>query len=457
MIRIIPPTVSALCGLGHLIRWAVVLVLAGSVVPSPAAAQPPAPAPGGIGSPSRPERPYRGLFGGGVGDTTQSLTLDGSLGVGTGAPPSVAAGTGPTSVFEGSGNLTGSGTLSYTLGRDKYTVYATNTFLGDYFRQPSGNRLLPREILTAGVSLSPSSSTGVAIGLTYKNVPDVMASDFFDGDLDEVIPLNQNVGLTFERYNRIGTTFDVSQRLTQRIQIAGGLSYARGMTKTKAWTILLYTGSVSYNISKGLGVYVEYKDGGQRDETLGQPHVTDRHPRTSFGVDYRKPLSLSRRTTLSYSTGTAGVYDRKLDAYKYELIGSVNLDREIGRTWLASVGYSRDVRYIEFVGEPLLGNYVTAGLEGSFSRRVQFETNFGGSSGYLGLNKEDITKTDMYFGAVKLSVALTRMLSLTTDYGYYTYTLPSHELLDVRAGPGRYQVFRAYLQVWLPLITQRKR
>jgi hypothetical protein len=343
------------------------------------------------------------------------------------------------------------------LGRDKYSVYANNTLLADYFRQPSGNRVLPREILTAGVSYSPTSSTGVALGLTYKNVPDVMTSDFFDGALDEVIPLNQNLGLTFERYNRIGTSFDVSQRLTQRGQIAAGVSYAHGMTKTKAWTILLYTGSASYNISKGFGVYVEYKDGGQRDETPGKPPVMDRHPRMSFGIDYSKPLSLSRRTTLAYSTGTAAVYDRKLDAYKYELVGSIKLDREIGRTWLASVGYSRDVRYIEFVNEPLLGNYVTAGLEGSFSRRVQFGSNFGGSSGHLGLSKEDITKTDMYFGAVKLSVALTRMLSLTTDYGYYTYTLPSHQLLDLPAGPGRYQVLRTYLQVWVPLLTHTKR
>ena len=183
----------------------------------------------------------------------------------------------------------------------------------------------------------------------------------------------------------------------------------------------------------------------------------DRHPRTSFGVDYSKPLSFSRRTTLSYSTGMAGMYDRNLDQSKYELIGSVNLGREIGRTWLASLNYSRDVRYIEFVGEPLLGNYVTAGLEGSFSRRLLFETKFGGSSGYLGLTKEDITKTEMYFGAVKLSVALTRMVSLTTDYGYYRYTLPVHELLDVPGGRGKYQVFRTYLQLWVPLLTHRKR
>jgi hypothetical protein len=284
-----------------------------------------------------------------------------------------------------------------------------------------------------------------------------MASDFFDGDLDRAIPLNQNLPLTFERYNRVGTTFDLSQRLTERARIAGGLSYARGMTTRKAWTILLYTGTVSYNISKGLGVYVEYKDGGQRDETPGKPPVMDRHPRTSFGVDYRKPLSFSRRTTLSYSTGTAGMYDRNLDQFRYELVGNVNLAREFGRTWRAFVNYSRDVRYIEIVGEPLLGNYVTSGLEGSFSRRLQFQTSFGGSSGYLGLNKEDIAKTEMYFGAVKLSVALTRMLGLTADYGYYNYTLPSHELLEVPAGPRHYQVFRTYLQVWVPLLTQRKR
>jgi hypothetical protein len=359
-------------------------------------------------------------------------------------------------VFEGSGNITGSGTLSYTMGRDRFGVNATNTFLADYYRHPSESRLLPREVLTAGVSYSPSSSTGVGVGLTYKNVPEVMASDFF-GDSDDAIPLNQNIGVTFERYNRIGTTLDVSQGLTRRARIAGGLSYARGMTTTKAWTILLYTGTASYNISKGLGVYVEYKDGGQRDDTPGVPSTVDRHPRTSFGIDYSKPISFSRKTTLSFRTGTAGIHDRNLDEIRYELVGSVSLNREIGRTWLASVRYSRDVRHMESLGEPLLSDYVTLSLLGSFSNRVQFASRYGGSSGKLGSGSGSVGPADMYFGSVQVSVALTRQLGLTTDYGYYQYALPPDELLRDAARLGNYHVVRAYLQFWLPLITQRKR
>ena len=36
--------------------------------------------PTGLAPRARPERPYRGLFGGGQGDTAQSLTFDGSIG-----------------------------------------------------------------------------------------------------------------------------------------------------------------------------------------------------------------------------------------------------------------------------------------------------------------------------------------------------------------------------------------
>jgi hypothetical protein len=456
MTPIIPATVSPLCGLAHPIRCAVVLLLACTFVPSPSAAQ--TPASGGIAPPPRPERPYRGLFGGGVGETAQSLTLDGAFGVGTGGThPSMASGPAESLALQGTGNLTTSANLNYSLSRDKFAVFGSNALLADYYRHPSGNKILPRDVATAGVSLS-IGKTGVGIGMTYKNVPELSASDFFDGEPAKVIPLNQNVPLTFERYSRFGYTLDVSQPLTRRLQMGAGVYYARGMIESRAWTIFTYSGAASYSIGKGLGAYMEYKDGGQRDQTPGAPSTLDRHPRTSFGIDYSKPLSFSRRTTLSFTTGTAGMHDRNLDEMQYQLVGSVTLNREIGRTWLASVSYARDLRHIESLGEPLLSNSVNLGLQGSISHRVQFGTWFGGSSGQLGSSSETVSHTDAYFGSAQASVALTRLLGLTVDYAYYDYALPSHDLLGDAAGSaGKYQVVRAYLQVWLPLITQRKR
>ena len=456
MIRMTFGAVRALlCDSAGRIGCALGLLLACTLAPSPSAAQ--TPAPGGIAPPSRAERPYRGLFGGGVGDTAQTLTFEGAFGVGTGGThPSIASGA-ENLALQGTGNLTTSGSLDYSLSRGGVTINVSNKVLADYYQHPSGNKILPRDIASAGVSFS-LGRTGVGVGATYKNVPELSASDFFDGEPAEVIPLNQNVPLTFERYSRYGTTLDISQPLTRRLRTGAGVSYARGMIQSRAWTISTYYGSVGYSIGKGLGAYVEYKDGGQRDETPGAPRTLDRHPRTGFGIDYSKPLSFSRRTTLSFTTGTAGMHDRSLDEMRYQLVGSVTLNREIGRTWLASVSYARDLRYIESLGEPLLSNYMNLGLRGSISHRVQFGAWFGGSSGTLGSSKESLSQTDTYFGSAQASVALTRLLGLTIDYGYYDYALPSHELLgDATGASGKYQVVRAYLQLWLPLITQRKR
>lgn len=446
---------AVLCDSAGRFGCALGLLLACTFVPSSSAAQ--TPAPGGIAPPSRAERPYRGLFGGGVGETAQSLTFDGSFGAGTGGTqPSMASGA-ENLALQGTGNLTTSGNLDYSLNRGRFGINLSNTVLADYYQHPSGNKILPRDIATAGFSLS-LGRTAVGVGMTYKNVPELSASDFFDGEPAEIIPLNQNVPLTFARYSRYGTTLDVSQPLTRRLRMGAGASHARGMIESRAWTISTYYGSVGYSIGKGLGAYVEYKDGGQRDDTPGAPSTLDRHPRTSFGIDFSKPLSFSRRTTLSFTTGTAGMHDRSLDEMRYQLVGSVSLNREIGRTWLASVTYARDVRQIESLGEPLLSDFVTVGLRGSISHRVQFGTRYGASSGQLGSSKESVSQTNTYFGSAQASVALTRLLGLTIDYAYYDYALPSHVLLgDATGASGKYQVVRTYLQLWLPLITQRKR
>ncbi len=108
----------------------VLLACAGAlVIAAPAAAQLP-----------RPERPYRGLFGGGVGDTEQSLTLNVQLAGGYddnifadqgagggGVPPSS---TPPTNVVAqgGSYGQLSSG-LTYSLARTRVSVGASAGFV----------------------------------------------------------------------------------------------------------------------------------------------------------------------------------------------------------------------------------------------------------------------------------------------------------------------------------------
>jgi len=182
----------------------------------------------------------------------------------------------------------------------------------------------------------------------------------------------------------------------------------------------------------------------------------------SFGLDYNRPLSFSRKTTMAFSTGTAGTYDRSLDETSYFLIGSVRLDREIGKTWSAGLVYGRNLRYIESLGGiPLLADTGTFVLQGSFSRRLQFKGRLGASSGNLVGEGSDgssagSTKTETYFGAAQLSMALTRQLALSADYAYYQYTLP--EALLQTGGPGKnnYQSVRVQLQVFVPLMTRTK-
>jgi hypothetical protein len=56
-----------------------------------------------------------------------------------------------------------------------------------------------------------------------------------------------------------------------------------------------------------------------------------------------------------------------------------------------------------------------------------------------------------------VSVAVTRMLAVATDYSFYRASV-SGELADVPAvGQMNQQGLRTYVQLWVPLITRNKR
>jgi hypothetical protein len=158
------------------------------------------------------------------------------------------------------------------------------------------------------------------------------------------------------------------------------------------------------------------------------------------GVDYSRALSISRRTTFSFSTGSAimsgqtqfaaaqnqGVY--------YRFTGDANLRHEMGRTWTATLGYRRGVDWQETFGQPLLSDGVTGSVGGLLSRRVRFSSSANytlGSVGFSGANNGyDSASADAGF-----EYGLTRRLALFTRYVYYRYHFESGVVLDPRFVP----------------------
>ena len=101
------------------------------------------------------------------------------------------------------------------------------------------------------------------------------------------------------------------------------------------------------------------------------------------GVNYARPLSISRRTTMSISTGSAA-YANTTETF-YTLTASASLHHEINRTWVASVVYQRGLSVVVGFPEPFFSDAVTATIQGRLARQVTLVGSAGLSNGHVGL------------------------------------------------------------------------
>jgi opacity protein-like surface antigen len=154
------------------------------------------------------------------------------------------------------------------------------------------------------------------------------------------------------------------------------------------------------------------------------------------GIDYGRALSVSRRTELSFSTGSALIVtdETPLDpagrTLTYRLIGSAGLSHEIGRTWTATAYYNRGVQFYQGFDQPLLTDGVSAGLSGFFSRRLRFSSSVSYSFGTVGVSSEN--SFDTLGASAGLDYALSRFLAVYARYIYYSYKFDDQVVLDPR-------------------------
>ena len=123
-------------------------------------------------------------------------------------------------------------------------------------------------------------------------------------------------------------------------------------------------GRFLYHLSRDLGLVVAY--GVQQGPTLSI-RIASR-PTTSAtsrsALDYDRALSISRRTKIGFTTGTAAVGDSTTSgSIGYQLVGDGRISREFGRTWLATASYRRSVGMIAGFPQPMFSD----GLAGSIT------------------------------------------------------------------------------------------
>jgi opacity protein-like surface antigen len=421
----------------------------------------------------RANRPYRGLFGGGVGETEQSLSVSGSLGGGY-DDNILAEGTGVSNTSTDprtakKGTLgSGNGSVSYSLNRDRVGLSVSVASSSRYYpnvqpRFVSGHtggldlqwRVGRKTSLsaTASVVYQPFTLSGLfpttfdAASAAFNGVGAPIFAPLVAPDLD--------LAASPDQYLMRSAGLGVSQSLTRRTSIAAGFSRQQSDSAAYAFdnTNDNVFASYRFQVSSGIGYRLGYSYRESRfDSGAGRQF---RNHNLDLGVDYNKALSFSRRTTLAFGTGSGFVSDGTNT--QFQVLGNARLNHEIGRTWNAAIAYARGFNFIETLRAPVLTDSVTAEFGGLVNRRLQFTSSAQASIGQLGLSSAK-TGFDTYHAGAGLSYAVTRYVSLDANYSAYRYSFEAQTLLPPGvANNVNRQSLRASLSLWAPIFQRSRR
>ncbi|MEZ5316491.1 MAG: hypothetical protein R2752_03740 [Vicinamibacterales bacterium] len=428
---------------------------------------------------SRPERPYRGLFGGGVDGARHLLTANLRIGGGysTGLFLGQATTGESTTPIEQRSSATYNnfnGGLTYSLNAGRATMNASAAANGRYFPEYGNTVIVGYGGAVAGTfALSTRTSVRASQGLSYQplfNLP--FFADAFEPVEGLFTPIDQAFGTTEVGYRSVDTNAGVEHQLTRRSRFT--LAYRRGRSDgtgdaaSRDQIGRVYqdaSAQLQFALSRILSLRLGYGYGWSEADMASQPDAPARFTsqRIDAGVDVSKAIALTRRTRLAFSTGTTAISDQ--NNTQVTVIGNASLTREVGRTWNVGLNYVRNVRFVDTLQQPVFSDAVGLGVGGLLNRRMSFQSSVGAAFGRIGLGVDTNTpdrrnnRYTSYYTTAGLSIGLTRNLALTTSYTYYRYTVDDVSPLPASARfdqLNRHAV-QASLELWAPLFQSRNR
>lgn len=138
-----------------------------------------------------------------------------------------------------------------------------------------------------------------------------------------------------------------------------------------------------------------------------------------LGIDYARPLSFSRRTTVRVGSGAAAVED--VNRRHRTLIGHAGLHHQLSRRWNLTIGYNRGMGFVEGFAEPTLTDTIVSTVQGNLHRRITIVNTLGFANGTVGLHAITPPKYKTYSASVRTQFALYRGLFAFSEYVYYYY------------------------------------
>lgn len=396
----------------------------------------------------------RGLFGGRSGPATEGQALDLTLSAVAASSNDLDAGGEHNlgqvagSEWHGAGALTGRYRFE---SRRLAASVGGATMWRRYF--DAGAPTAGRHAAEASLTLTPWSGTvlrmdGIFSRLPFYQVvpiPGALPESALDpSQLDGDFATSATPTMTY------GATVDATQRLPGRMSLSARYDARRtqvGKSQARHLETVHWMGELRFHVARHLTVRLGYgaRYNRVRDEPVPATHAQD----VVLGVDFSKPLSLSRRTSLGLSTGSA-MYEGENGARQYDVLGSVWLNREFLRTWNARIGFDRRLELLDGIETPLVSDAIVATGGGFLARRVNVSASGGVARGLLRQSR-DGNEFQGFTQSFRIGVAVSQHVTITADQAWYDYRLdqavfglptPRTEGLRGRVG----------VTVWLPVL-----
>jgi hypothetical protein len=383
----------------------------------------------------RPSRPFRGLFGSSTSSgASQSLTASFAVfaGQSTASPLAEPLAPGDDAAVQplgGSGTFGAwSGGVAYSLDTPRVGVATSASLSSRYTLNPVVQFPVAHQA-AVGVRWQVLRHTQVNVDARTARQP-ISALSMFPGladtALDPVLYGNAAFG-SRQSYTSDGASMQIGQALSQRASLAFGYAYSQDGFSNVQQVRSAHAGSfrLSYLLTRSVSMHVGYQ--GAFGSYLAESGERQRFRNDSVdaGVNYAGALTLSRRTTLSFSTGSTMVTEHHVR--QLSIVGNATLRRELGRTWDASVSYDRQAGFVHTIAEPVFTDSASASLSGLLGRRIQVQSSVGATTGSVGVGGSG-RRYVAYQGGAGLSTAFSRYVAVRVDCVYYQYRSQNADL-----------------------------
>jgi hypothetical protein len=272
---------------------------------------------------------------------------------------------------------------------------------------------------------------------------------------------NYTVGNNFQAYTyttSMSLTHDIGRR--SYVTATGEFFYTDRVHETSTWSdISSYSlrGRYSRNTARNIALSTEFRYRSGEYGYRGGGTTTELA--LDVGVDYRRPVSATRRVTLDAHVGLSGA---NYPATEIGVIGFRRQRRVVGdggfsiplsHTWFVTTSVRRGLEYETNFPTPVVNNAARVSVTGLVTNRVEVVFSAGYARGESVFNQATLSY-DTYTGEVGVRYAMSRNLALNGGYLYYNYNIHNVLLLPgLPPGLIRNGV-RAGLTLWTPALRR---